>query len=105
MNILLLVSLLTGPFTMISISDIDIKVEIFAPNCIKVADFTAVSLTIPEHDLLIYYDSRYSKIRQIWKLEGMKEIRISYSVNQWHFVRDKAGNLRETEQGTCAMAI
>ena len=105
MKVILLVSLLTGPFSMLSVSDQDIKIEIFAPNCVKVADFTAISVVIPEADYMIYYDRDYSQIRKIWKLDGMQEVRISYRKNQWYFVIDKYGNLQEAESGTCAMAI
>lgn len=105
MTELLLAVLMTAQFGLVTVMDTDIMIELYAMNCQKVAEFTAVTVVIPEDHYILYQTSRDSLPNRVWKLDGIKEVRISYKENQWLFVRGMDGKLQEVEQPECWQAI
>ena len=95
--------LLDGQVGIASISDTDIKIELYAMNCQKVTEFTVVSVVIPEDHYMVYQEM--NQTIGVWQLDGIKEIRVTVSENRWIFVRGKDGKFREAEHVGCGMTI
>ncbi|MEE9214704.1 MAG: hypothetical protein V3U54_07900 [Thermodesulfobacteriota bacterium] len=105
MREILLAALIAGQFGLASVSETPITIELYAMNCQKVADFTAITVIIPEDSYMIYRSDKQSLKASTWKLEGIQEIRVTAKKNKWIFVRGKDGKFKEVEQSVCGTII
>ena len=86
-------------------------VELYSDDCIKVTEFEAVSIVIPEDYYMLYRVSNtqrsdFPQRSQVWILEGIYEIKLTISDDlQWFFRRDYEDKLKKVEFPSCGLSL